>query len=277
MGMMSVILPAYNEQERINPMLSDLVDVHRTYPGFLHEVLLIDDGSKDATVERSMKYVDRIPLRILRKENGGKWSAIRLGLRECKGTVICIMDADASVLLSKEMWLYGETSEKWVKFAEMLREPKTIIVGSRFHPMSEVDGKSFVRRIVSRGYKMFVRGAYRYATGRKGPADMQCPYKVLHASHIVGKVEHMTSDRFVGDIELMFLIAPDFIDVPIRFKHMKGSKVKGSAAWQMFRETLRIVKREKYMNKLSPSVGSVVRASGAGVKEAGVKEGKHER
>lgn len=81
---MSVIIPAYNEEKRIGNVLARI-------PDFVDEVIVIDDGSSDATYEVAKRYTDKA---IRLNKNMGKGAALREGLRHASGDIIVFMDAD---------------------------------------------------------------------------------------------------------------------------------------------------------------------------------------
>ena len=85
---MSVIVPAYNEEKVIRTTIEALIDAD--YPD--KEIILVDDGSKDNTLMIAMEYKDKI--KVLHKENGGKASALNMGLLYTTGDVVVIVDAD---------------------------------------------------------------------------------------------------------------------------------------------------------------------------------------
>lgn len=87
----SVVIAAYNEEKVIARTIQALLA--SDYPAL--EVLVVDDGSKDDTagvVERT--FGDEPRVRLLRKENGGKASALNLGIESASGTVLIGLDAD---------------------------------------------------------------------------------------------------------------------------------------------------------------------------------------
>ena len=88
----SVILPTYNRADLIVPTIESLLA--QTRP--IDEILVLDDGSTDDTVERLAPYRDRI--RYHRKENGGKAAALNLALTMTKGDFIWICDDDDLLL-----------------------------------------------------------------------------------------------------------------------------------------------------------------------------------
>lgn len=89
--MVSILIPAYNEEKVIADAIENALEVD--YPNI--EVIVIDDGSQDRTYEIASRYLPKITL--LRKPNGGKSSALNYGLLFSKGEIIVTVDADGRV------------------------------------------------------------------------------------------------------------------------------------------------------------------------------------
>ena len=87
----SVLVPAYNEEKVIARTIEGLLE--NDYPG--KEIIVIDDGSKDKTLEIANRYKSKV--KVLHKENGGKASAMNYGLAFAKGEIIVIVDADTII------------------------------------------------------------------------------------------------------------------------------------------------------------------------------------
>jgi glycosyltransferase involved in cell wall biosynthesis len=90
----SVLVPAFNESEQIVATLRSLLALD--YPDL--EVLVVDDGSRDDTFALACRLAGRhgnVVVRVLRKANGGKSSALNLGFRESSGDLILCVDADS--------------------------------------------------------------------------------------------------------------------------------------------------------------------------------------
>lgn len=87
----SVIVPAYNEEKVIQTTIESLLATD--YPD--KEIIVVDDGSKDRTLEIASKYKGRI--KILHKENGGKASALNYALLYATGDIVTILDADTII------------------------------------------------------------------------------------------------------------------------------------------------------------------------------------
>jgi len=87
----SVVIAAYNEEKVITKTIDTLLSSE--YPNL--EIIVIDDGSKDDTagVVRQT-YGDNGRIMVIRKENGGKASALNIGIKECRGDIIVALDAD---------------------------------------------------------------------------------------------------------------------------------------------------------------------------------------
>ncbi len=84
------LIPAYNEARTITEVLDRIVEL-----GLDFEALVVDDGSTDTTAEIVATRAQSDPrVRLLSKPNGGKGSALRHGIPECRGEIIVIQDAD---------------------------------------------------------------------------------------------------------------------------------------------------------------------------------------
>jgi len=90
----SVLIPAYNEEAYISRTIESLLIT--AYPENKLEIIVIDDGSTDDTYQKARSYSsDRV--RVFRKENGGKYSALNYGVMLSDSEVIVTIDADSIV------------------------------------------------------------------------------------------------------------------------------------------------------------------------------------
>jgi glycosyltransferase involved in cell wall biosynthesis len=92
---LSVVVPLYDEEDNVDPVLSELLDVLDGLP-LRSEVLLIDDGSKDQTVARARRWHDRDPrVHLIEfRRNFGQTAALSAGFDHARGGVIVAMDGD---------------------------------------------------------------------------------------------------------------------------------------------------------------------------------------
>jgi cellulose synthase/poly-beta-1,6-N-acetylglucosamine synthase-like glycosyltransferase/peptidoglycan/xylan/chitin deacetylase (PgdA/CDA1 family)/spore germination protein YaaH len=87
----SVIIAAYNEAKVINKTIATLLS--SDYPDL--DILVVDDGSKDDTAGAVLAVYGVDPrVTVIRKPNGGKASALNLGIKQCRGEIIVALDAD---------------------------------------------------------------------------------------------------------------------------------------------------------------------------------------
>lgn len=93
----TVLIPAYNEEKSIAQTIESIRNVD--YPKEKLEIIIIDDGSKDLTYQIAKKYstTKNPQVKVITKKNGGKSSALNLGIKKSKGEIIITMDADTFV------------------------------------------------------------------------------------------------------------------------------------------------------------------------------------
>ena len=89
--MLSVIIPIYNSQSSIKKCVESVMS-----QGVEDlEVLLIDDGSKDSSLDICKQLAQKdTRVKVFSKENGGAASARNLGLEKCRGDYVCFVDSD---------------------------------------------------------------------------------------------------------------------------------------------------------------------------------------
>lgn len=88
--LVSIVVPAYNEQKVVGRCVDSILA--SDYPR--REIILVDDGSTDGTLNEMRRYADRPDVVVIAKSNGGKASALNAGLARATGEVIFFVDAD---------------------------------------------------------------------------------------------------------------------------------------------------------------------------------------
>lgn len=231
--MISIVIPMFNEGERICPTLSEIEEFIRENPGLITEVVLVDDGSTDNCVERSMRYIERLPLRIERlSKNVGKWGAIHQGIKIAKNDAILLLDADGSASVYEL---------ERIQLLQTYLVSKIAVFGSRFMKGASVEGKSILRRVISHGYRLYVKWWYWYGARLTGISDMQTPFKLIHRSKI--KMEKLRVKRFSGDIELAGNMTGHIVNHPVQFVHKAGGNIKTATIAEMAVETVQVALR----------------------------------
>src|SRR6202000_2080334 len=90
--MLSILMPVYNERERVEQAITEVLDTELPSE---FELIIVDDGSTDGTLDilRGRDWGDRVRL-LEHGHNQGKGAAIQTALREARGEFACIFDAD---------------------------------------------------------------------------------------------------------------------------------------------------------------------------------------
>ena len=124
----AIVVPCFNEEQTIASTLTSLLSL--SYPHDKLEILVIDDGSTDRTTEIARQYVSDSRVRIYRKENGGKYTAMNLALEKTDAELIGCLDADSVVEASALAVLARAFENKDVAAITPgihVREPGTLI------------------------------------------------------------------------------------------------------------------------------------------------------
>lgn len=138
---LSILIPAYNVEKYIKKTLNSLISAD--YPK--KEIIVIDDGSTDKTYKIVKKYGKGV--KIFRKENGGKASALNFGIPKCKGKLIMTLDADSFLqknTLKKMVTYFGNPKVMSVVPTLKVYNPKNLAEKMQ---VIEYTLTSFVRKI----------------------------------------------------------------------------------------------------------------------------------
>ena len=129
----SVIIPAYNEGERIKDTLDNIVDIN-----IINEILVVDDGSKDDTAIVLKNYNNSKVKYYIQNPNQGKGKALEKGLKmvDKKSEIIVFLDADL-----------GKTSSEVTKIIEPVIDDECDVAIARFRPAKKKGGMGFVKRL----------------------------------------------------------------------------------------------------------------------------------
>lgn len=106
----SILVPAFNEGDCIENAMQSLIELD--YPSY--EVLLIDDGSSDNTLELARRYEGdhgKCTVRVLTKPNGGKWTALNLGFQHSRGELVVSSDADSRLTRNCVRWMVSKMAD----------------------------------------------------------------------------------------------------------------------------------------------------------------------
>lgn len=198
------LVPCFNEEATVESTVKSIFGVD--YPKDKIFAILIDDGSSDNTWKILQQYKNNPNIKILKKENGGKHTALNLGLEHVETELVCSFDADTEILPDavKRAVSYFENDKDLMALggAVLISKPKTIIQSAQ---SIEYQMFSFSKKMLGiLGGVLVVPGAF--SMFRKGAFDVVGGYKEAHKledleltfrMHMAGlKVDH-SHDAFV--------------------------------------------------------------------------------
>ncbi|MBI4161229.1 MAG: glycosyltransferase family 2 protein [Acidobacteria bacterium] len=219
MPRLSVVIPAFNEVERIVPTLERLREYFASRP-YPVEILVVDDGSLDGTTAAAAPLC-----RVIRYQpNRGKGYAVRRGVREARGRLVLVSDADLSTPI--------EEVENLLPAVEA--DGCALAFGSRAHPDARIEvPQGWIRERMGKVFNRIVR----LLTGLPY-RDTQCGFKLLARERVLPVLEECRIDRFGYDVELLCLARRRGLalaEVPVRWRNSGPSRVR------MFRDSARML------------------------------------
>lgn len=163
---LSVVIPAYNEAERLPRTLPRVMDF-LAEQGYEHETLVVDDGSTDATAAVVEELGRRYPcLGVLRRRHMGKAAAVRAGVLATRGDRVLMTDADLSAPIEQAAALLA-----------CLDEGYDVVIGSREAAGARRYGEPVYRHVMGRAFNL----AVRLITGAPY-RDTQCGFKLFRGA-----------------------------------------------------------------------------------------------
>lgn len=144
--MISIVIPAYNEERRLGKTLAAIADYLRGVD-FPCEVIVVDDGSSDRTTAIATEMA--LPgLRLIQnEENRGKGFTVKRGIESARGEIILFTDADNSTPI-----------EEFEKFRRHLASGAVVVIGSRALPDSQLEvHQTFLREFAGRTFNRILR------------------------------------------------------------------------------------------------------------------------
>ncbi|MFH8802208.1 glycosyltransferase [Streptomyces sp. NPDC017936] len=213
---LSVVIPAYNEEDRLGPTL-DAVTRHLEQSGSrwaAWEIVVADDGSTDATREVVTRRRDPRLRLVTGPRNRGKGHALRLGVAASRGRRVLVTDADLATPV-------GELD----RLDRALAEGHAAAVGSRAVPGATVgDRQHRVRELLGRAGSLVIR-----ATAVRGIRDTQCGFKLFDGERARAAFAASRLDGWAIDVEVLrhFQRAGwPVAEVPVHWSHRRGSKLR---------------------------------------------------
>ncbi|KAG0315986.1 dolichyl-phosphate beta-glucosyltransferase [Dissophora globulifera] len=223
---LSVVVPAYNESERLPIMMKETLEFLQARakkdPAFTYEILIVDDGSPDATVRVALELAQleaNKDIRVLSLEsNRGKGGAVIQGMHYTRGEYILMVDADGATRFS-------DLDQLEIKLKQAERDGLGVAVGSRAHLVATdaVVKRSFIRNFLMHSFHKVV-----YILGIRGIEDTQCGFKLFTRKSAQAIFGNMHVEGWIFDIEMLMIAQQlhiPIVEVPVAWQEIDGSKV----------------------------------------------------
>ncbi|MGE5392308.1 MAG: dolichyl-phosphate beta-glucosyltransferase [Candidatus Saccharibacteria bacterium] len=230
---LSVVIPAYNEENRIEDTLH-AVDAYLEKQNYGYEILVVDNGSKDKTVEvvKRLEATTVQNAHILEQPpivpGNNKGNAVKKGIMESQGEYVVFMDADNATPISEIE-----------KFWPALESGIEVVIGSRYvDPTTVKIHQPFYKVALSRMSNILIQTVLIPHI-----KDTQCGFKAFRTSAAKEIFKHITIFSWAFDMELLAIalkLSYRIKEVPVSWEEHGGSHVPLKAYVQSLLDLFRI-------------------------------------
>jgi len=211
---LSIVIPAYNESARIGRTLERVTQCVDEQ-GWDAEILVVDDGSQDATAQIVESWMERYPRLKMVKNNGnrGKGYSVRNGLLQAAGEVVMFTDADLSAPMQEANLLMAA-----------IADGADVAIGSRWMDKTrQTMHQPLYRRFFGRCFNFVTRMVMGLPF-----KDTQCGFKAFkrEAAQVIFRLQRI--ERWGFDPEILFIarkLGYDIREVPVTWGHDERSRM----------------------------------------------------
>ncbi len=211
----SIIIPAYNEQDRLGATLEKVL-AYAAAQRWRSEVLVVNDGSRDATGDVAREFARRNPsVRLIENPgNRGKGYSVRNGALNASGDIVLFTDADLSTPIEEAGKLFAA-----------IAGGADVAIGSRWLKSElQTERQPVYRQIVGRAFNLVL-----WAILRINYKDTQCGFKAFSGRAARTLFSLQKIDRWGFDPELLLLarkMGMKVAEVPVEWAHDHRSKIR---------------------------------------------------
>lgn len=216
---LTIVIPVFNEAKKIEATINEVTG-YLSRKGYSYELIIVDDGSEDDTLDVIKRYKalnSNGNIRILENSpNRGKGFVVRKGIIEATGDYILFMDADNSTRifeLERMLPCFEEGYDVIIGSRRLKNVPSDIVISqpSSRHILGEI--YIYISRLF---FKISVR-------------DYNCGFKMFK-NNVAKKIfSKQMMDDWSFDLETLFLVEKycfKIKEVPVNWKHYEDSKVR---------------------------------------------------
>jgi dolichyl-phosphate beta-glucosyltransferase len=246
----SIVIPAFNESARILSTLESVVSCVRTR-GWAAEIIVVNDGSKDATADVVRAFAQNAPeVRMIENgQNRGKGYSVRAGFLEALGDVVMFTDADLSAPIEEAERLFAA-----------IAGGADIAIGSRWLKTSrQTHRQPLYRQIFGRCFNLVIRTVMGLQF-----ADTQCGFKAFTRSAAQTVFQLTTIERWGFDPEVLFIALKRgfwIIEVPVSWAHDSRSRISYIKDGMRMLEEIAIIRWNAFRGLYGKQVENIHRAA----------------
>ena len=233
---LSIVIPAYNEEKRLPRTLDKIIAYLSQYYKESYEIIIVDDGSKDRTVEIVEGDMKKYPFfRLIKKiTNQGRGAAIRDGIKEAQGEIILETDADGSV-----------EEEAILRFFNFLEKNQDVdvVIGSRNIAGAEIlTPQPFLRVFLGYGFLYLAKLLFDWSV-----TDFALGFKMFRREAAKDIFAHQFDNQYIAEAEIVIVARKRkwrLKELPVFWIDFRESKVHPLRdSWHSIKEMIKIFLR----------------------------------
>jgi dolichyl-phosphate beta-glucosyltransferase len=226
--LLTIIVPAYNEQDRLPDSLAKIAEFVATQP-YEIELIVVDNNSSDRTPDIVRAFAADHPYtRLIHEKRQGKGSAVRAGIFAGRGGYLFICDSDLAMPIAEV-----------TKFLPPQREGIDVAIASREGPGARRYNEPHYRHLMGRVFNLIVQ-----IVALPGINDTQCGFKCFRRKVGHDIFDRQTMDGFGFDVEILVIARRRgyrIVEVPINWYYDPGTSVNlVRDPFRMVREVLQV-------------------------------------
>ncbi len=241
--MLSVIVPAYNEEHNGLCHTVDTVCAILDQHGLEYEVVVVDDGSTDQTsqvISTSTQVHPNVSV-VSYAGNRGKGYALKYGFHFTRGDLVLFQDGDSDL-----------SPTHIPRFLDCMEADKAdVVVGCKSHPHSNVVFPKS-RMILSKSYSLMIRILFNLSI-----SETQVGQKLFKRDVLENTIPRMRGDRYAFDVELLASAQRcgyKLTETPIDVNYRLSSRISPKDIWIIFTDTLSVFWRMRILRSYDKEV-----------------------